>query len=543
MVRTPLYACLLLAAAWAALSCTSCMRPQAASEVALEPPPTAAPPPEFADISVLSLGQRVPVIMYHDIIEERNRDSQWFDCTAAEFEDQMKTIQQDGSVPISLDELYKHLTTGSRIPDKAIVLTFDDNYQGFFDRALPVLERYNFPATMFVHTAFVGNKSGLHPKMDWPTLETLAHNPLITIESHTVTHPDDITLLGSDQQRHELEDSKQELESKLGVKIDYLAYPDGKNDPMTQDLARQAGYKMAFSIDNMLAEESPNILCVGRYVHTRLQKALQARDDALRGGVLGIFQGDLRPAPVEFKDELFDGAKLALVYGGTPSTMLSDTREGVLDFCRRANAVAGINGGFFAMAAIKSTDNRMVGPLRASDQSGFVPDLEKERWAKLHNRPVILWGPTSIAIVPYQPNIMISDEGFKALVPNYTDLFLAGVWLVHNGLPCSREQLDTFGSKDIEDPRRRAFLGVTSDGRFVIGASHGSISSEKLASAAAAAGVQEAVLLDSGFSTSLVYDGEVKVSGHSTATIPSRPVPHAVVIRGEIAADAATKPQ
>lgn len=59
-----------------------------------------------------------------------------------------------------------------------------------------------------------------------------------------------------------------------------------------------------------------------------------------------------------------------------------------------------------------------------------------------------------------------------------------------------------------------------------------SVSSERFAQALATAGLQEAVLLDSGFSTSLVFDGKIKVSGHSRADHPSRPVPHAIVISG-----------
>ncbi|MFX8797768.1 phosphodiester glycosidase family protein, partial [Acinetobacter baumannii] len=77
------------------------------------------------------------------------------------------------------------------------------------------------------------------------------------------------------------------------------------------------------------------------------------------------------------------------------------------------------------------------------------------------------------------------------------------------------------------DPRRRAFFGVAADGTIVLGASLGSVGSDRLADAAAAAGVQEAVMMDSGFSTSLVYGDKVIASGHSTPTEPSRPVPHA----------------
>jgi hypothetical protein len=106
--------------------------------------------------------------------------------------------------------------------------------------------------------------------------------------------------------------------------------------------------------------------------------------------------------------------------------------------------------------------------------------------------------------------------------------------MVHGGIPRTREQTDTFASKDINDARRRAFIGLSSDGKIVLGASKESCSTEQLANAAAAAGVAEAVLLDSGFSTSLVYGEKIMASGHSTASQPSRPVPHAIVLKGTL---------
>jgi hypothetical protein len=186
------------------------------------------------------------------------------------------------------------------------------------------------------------------------------------------------------------------------------------------------------------------------------------------------------------------------------------------------------------MAAIASTDNRLVGPCKAHDQAAVIGDEERTRWPKLVNRPVLMWGPTGIAVVPFQPETMRTDEAFRAFMPDLTDVFMGGAWLVHDGMPLSREAMSTFGSKDIQDARRRAFVGWDNEGKFVVGATRESASSEKLAVALAAAGVKEAILMDSGFSTSLVYGTQVLASGHRTASKASRPVPHAVVLRGEM---------
>ncbi len=495
-----------------------------------EPEPTAT-----ENINFLALNQRVPVIMYHDVILARDKTSMWYDCAVNEFADQMKALVDMGAHPVSAGELYKHLTTGSALPEKAVVLTFDDNYQGFYDNAWPILVEHSFPAIMFVHTGFVGNKEGLHPKMTYETLRELLKNPLFTVGSHTITHPDDLSILGTDVQQQELTESKATLEKELGIACDFLAYPNGKNDPSVQQLSKAAGYKMAFSIVNGPAEESPNIWCVNRYVHTKQEKAWTDVEDALKGGALGVFQAPIAASSVAFAEGEFGKVKLALVTGGAPQSVMSEARESVSDFIHRTpGAVAGINGGFFALAAIASMDNQMVGPLKATAMPEVQPDLDSTRWEKLHNRPIVMWGPKKFAIAPYNPGLMSTHDAFKQFMPDISDTFMGGVWLVHSGKAQTKDDMDVFGSKDIQDPRRRAFFGIMPDGKVVLGASKDSCSSWQLANAIAAAGLQEAVLLDSGFSTSLVYGDKIMASGHSTPLSPSRPVPHAIVVMGDL---------
>jgi biofilm PGA synthesis lipoprotein PgaB len=491
--------------------------------------------PSETDIVFEAQKQRVPILMFHDLVQERGKGTLWYDCSVEEFEAIMAEIESEGMTPISLDDLYAHLTTGADVPEKSIVLTFDDNYQSFYDLAWPILKKRNFPAAMFVHTGFVGKKEG-RPKMDYATLKELCKDKLFTVGSHTINHFLDLKDRDALVQKQELEQSKQELEAELGKPMDYLAYPNGSNGWDTQLMARDAGYKMAFTIVNTPAEESPNIMAVGRYVHTKLKNAIKDAAEATEGAPAAIarIKFDLS-LPVTYKKGKFAGVELKMVWGGVPSTAMSMVgREPVKAFVDREQAVAGINGGFFAMAAIQSSDNRMVGPLKTPEMTMIEPDVSAERWQKIHNRPLVIWNDEEFALLPYVPAQMNKNEQYEYFMKGYTDCFMGGVWLVHLGEPRSKELQNVFGSKDIQDYRRRAFIGMTKDGAFVAGAAVQSVSSEKLAKAIAAAGVEEAVLIDSGFSTSLVYDGKVKASGHSSKTDPSRPVPHAIVIRGTL---------
>ncbi len=498
--------------------------------------PAAFDPAVFAPLSVRAQNARVPVVMYHDIIKKRGRGSVYFDCTLAEFKAQMDFLKEQDAQPITLEQLHKHLTRGEPVPDKAIVLTFDDNYQGFWDNAYPILKARSYPAAMFVHTNFVGDKTGAHPKMSWDTLRALDKEGLVTVASHTLSHPDDMSTLPLEDQERELNASKAKLEAELGHRVPYFAYPNGKGDAATFDAAQRAGYTMAFTIVNGQAEESPSILAVNRFIHTRLEKAWQERN-ATTAAPAAVVDVAYKPdAPVQLTVGEFGGVKLALVKGGKPLTTRAPAgrRQSVGEFVQQNNGVAGINGSFFADAALRGTDNTLIGPAQIAAEGRFLPELASWRLPRLQSRPVVVWGPTRFAIVPFQSGAMNAADPFRAFMPDYSDLFVAGGWIVHDGQARTDEEMEPFAVGDRNDPRRRAFLGLTSENEVVAGGSLEVVSTARLAEAAAAAGVQEAVLLDSGFSTSLIYNNKIVVTGHTARNLPSRPVPHAVIFTGAL---------
>jgi len=514
-------------------------KPQAAPQTQVQTPPpepvdpNAFKPDEYAQISVRAQAARIPVIMYHDIIAKRGPKSVWFDCTTAQFTAQMDYLKEQGANPISLLQLHKHLARGEALPDNAIVLTFDDNYQGFYDNAYPILKEHNWPSAMFVHTNYVGDQTSDHPKMTWETLKQLDKEGLVTIASHTMSHPEDITKLSPDQQEQELAGSKQALELKLGHTVPYFAYPDGKQDQTTRELTRKVGYTMAFTIDNGPVEESPDILKLNRYIHTRLKKAWA--DCQAAKSTAAFYEQALAPeTPVHLEVKEYAGIPIGLVRGGVPVSRRAPVRQSVGDFVEQASAVAGINGTFFADARLIGTGTTLIGPSYTSLDTEFQPEIDQYRLTRIGNRPIVMWGPKQIAIFPFQAGTMNSQEVFKTYMPDYTDIFLAGAWIVHNGKARTEEELTPCAAGDFQDTRRRAFFGVTAKGEVVLGATLTVVSSTKMAEAAAEAGVQEAVLLDSGFSTSLVYDKKIIVTGHTDKNLPSRPVPHAIVITGTL---------
>ncbi len=490
-------------------------------------------------IAIAAMDRRIPVLMFHDVIERRGPGSVWFDTTLTELKQQFDWLARHEITPISLDQLYAHLTTGAEVPKDSIVLTFDDNGEGFYQFVVPLLRQYKFPAAMFVHTASPTMDKPGRPHMTWDQLRELTKDPLITIGAHSINHPEDMRQLSEAAATQEIAGCKTELEKQLGIPVNYFAYPNGKYNNALEKLTQDAGFKMAFTIESGLAEQSANLYAIHRFERQKLPKAWEDRDKASLDAPAAVARVAIQNGPVKVQVGVYEGLKIAFVQGGLASTVLSKAgRQGVTDFVQQAGGAAGINGGFFAMAGLQSTSNVMIGPSMTASEAKFLPDPGAQPGSplteKLRNRPIIFWGPKDLAIVPYQPETMNSEAVFRDFMPDFTDLFLAGAWIVHEGVARGDEQLAAFASKDVVDPRRRAFLGVSRDGQIVIGASLQTCSTSRLAEAAAAAGVQEAVLLDSGFSTSLVYNGRIVVTGHTARNLPSRPVPHAIVISGQL---------
>jgi peptidoglycan/xylan/chitin deacetylase (PgdA/CDA1 family) len=214
---------------------------------------------------------KVPVMMYHDILPKKEV---FFDVTPEELEADFELIKTKGVTPISLDQLLIHLRTGSPLPEKPILLTFDDGYGGHYEYVYPLLKKYNYPAVFSIYTKNMGINTG-RSHVTWEQVKIMAADSLVTIAAHSKTHPSDLTKLSDEELIPEIIESKELLEKNLGESIYYFTYPTGKNDARVRKLVREAGYLAALAmndLDEMFAGESENLLAIGRFGQSRLEE-------------------------------------------------------------------------------------------------------------------------------------------------------------------------------------------------------------------------------------------------------------------------------
>ena len=158
------------------------------------------------------------------------------------FEQQIKYLNDQGYQSITPDDLYQAMLGKLALPEKPVLLTFDDGYEDFYTTAFPILKKYNFKATNFVITGYISESDNRY--LTWDQIKELDQSGLVTIASHTVRHKNVAT--GSEAWP-EIHDSKIVLEKFLSHPVTAFAYPGGSFNQTAIKLVQQAGYELAFT--------------------------------------------------------------------------------------------------------------------------------------------------------------------------------------------------------------------------------------------------------------------------------------------------------
>lgn len=199
----------------------------------------------------------IPVLCYHDVTSN-NPDNNGLLISPEKFKEQLQYLKDNNYTPITLDELYDYLRNNKEIPEKPVVITFDDGYKGNYEYAYPILKEFKFPATMFVIANYVGGS-------DFMTTEQIKEmsNNGIEIESHTSKH-DDLSKLNETEQVETLKNSKTSLEKIIEKPVNFIAYPFGRYNSNTRIAAEKAGYKLGFNLNGNFADRKDHNFNIDR---------------------------------------------------------------------------------------------------------------------------------------------------------------------------------------------------------------------------------------------------------------------------------------
>ena len=208
----------------------------------------------------------IPILAYHSI-----EASSWkYAVEPSLFEEHLGFLKTQGYTSLTLADYAQ--SEGLALSSKPFVLTFNGGFRNF-EAILSVLQKYDFKATIFVSTAYVGKKSqwmnshdGTATLLDWEALAAMGKMG-IEIASHGHEHLQ-LDVIPEVLARHDISYSKVLLEDKLGQPCLTFAYPYGYYNTQVRDLIRNAGYSLACSMEERVSTSESDIFALPRLVMT-----------------------------------------------------------------------------------------------------------------------------------------------------------------------------------------------------------------------------------------------------------------------------------
>ena len=206
------------------------------------------------------------ILTYHSISEGSSPL-----CTPpAVFAEQMAWLAGHAGRVLPLATLVRLLEEKQEVPPKSVVLTFDDAFRNFYQAALPVLQRWRLPATVFVVTSYSGHTNRWPgqpawceemPLMTWQEIRAVVGQG-IEVGCHSRTHPV-LPNLEGEALRQEVLAGRAELESQVGRTVESFCYPYGKWSEPVRNLVGQH-FRSACTTEMARIDSKPDLYCLPR---------------------------------------------------------------------------------------------------------------------------------------------------------------------------------------------------------------------------------------------------------------------------------------
>ncbi len=263
----------------------------------------AAPLPEEAYTA------HVPVLLYHSL------DPGSDPAAPERFRAHMEALTEAGYNFVALDQVRAYVREGGALPDKPVLLTFDDGYLDNYLYAFPVLKELEIPAVIFTIAGGVGQTEHykdtefpITPRFSYDQAAEMVSSGLVTIQSHTWDmhqwapfesgHARENILRWEDESEEDYravlaEDCRRAraaLEAGTGQPVHALAYPSGLSDDLAQAILSENGYDMTFTTQwetaTLVRGLPQSLLGIPRYSvgsETTVEELLALVSDARRG--------------------------------------------------------------------------------------------------------------------------------------------------------------------------------------------------------------------------------------------------------------------
>src|SRR5688572_12694433 len=208
-----------------------------------------------ADAATIIARKQVPILCYHQIREWRASDSKVardYIVPPAVFKQQIKMLADSGYHSILPDQLVDYLKYGTPLPEKPVMLTFDDTDLSQYTDALPELDKAGFKGVFFIMTVSL-NRPGYMSREQVKALSDQGH----VIGSHTWDHQNVKKLKEEKEWETQIEKPNRQLQEITGKQVKYFAYPFGLWDPHSVGEIKKRGFTAAFQLSIKRDDQEP----------------------------------------------------------------------------------------------------------------------------------------------------------------------------------------------------------------------------------------------------------------------------------------------
>ncbi|WP_280871893.1 polysaccharide deacetylase family protein [Streptomyces sp. MJP52] len=196
--------------------------------------------------------------MYHAVTDAPAAATRALSVTPAAFAGQLAVIAAEGCTPVDTATLAAAWRRGGPLPERPVLITFDDGYEGVHRHALPELVRHGFPATVFVTTGWLRGEHDVggapDTMLDWDQVRELAAHG-VEIGGHSHTHPP-LDRIGDEALARELGLCRAIVAGRLGSAPVSFAHPYGHSTRRVRRAVREAGFAQALAVGNGLARRA-----------------------------------------------------------------------------------------------------------------------------------------------------------------------------------------------------------------------------------------------------------------------------------------------
>lgn len=210
----------------------------------------------------------VPVIMYHNIMKTNSKNSK-FIITNTQFEDDLKYLKENGYSTIVIEDLINYVNDGTPLPEKPIILTFDDGYYNNYVYAYPTLKHYGFKGVLSIIGYYTdmytenGEQNENYSHVTWKDVNEMLNSEVFEFQNHSYNlHTLNNGRNGSKKKKGESKEAyrktltedltmlQNEFSKHTGKNLTTYTYPFGSVSNESFDIIKELGFKASLSCES-----------------------------------------------------------------------------------------------------------------------------------------------------------------------------------------------------------------------------------------------------------------------------------------------------